>query len=375
MQASRDTVAIGVIGGGLVAQVVHLPALAELADLFDLRAVADPSERVRASLSARYGPIRAHADWRDVIEDESLAAVAICSPPATHAEMTLAALDAGLHVFVEKPLSITMGDSEAICERTAERGLVTQVGYMKRFDRGYELLLDRLPADGTGLRFVDVVTYDPWMARPPFITVDLVRADDIPKGESRRVAQAERDQVEAAIGSADEDAVRAFGTTYLAALIHDVNLVHGVLEHLRLKTPGVALASRHWAEGNAVNAIIDIEGFAAWQSAWLLLPGVMEFRESASFFFEDEIHRLDLPAPYLQHLPSRYSATLSENGQRQRVDRVRRGDGFIRAWRHFHDCVVAGATCRTPPEQARDDIALLTDLFIARTTADRIVAT
>ena len=57
---------------------------------------------------------------------------------------------------------------------------------MKRFDAGFESLLESLPPTGQDLRLIDVVTYDPWMARPPFTPADLVPGHDVPERSARR---------------------------------------------------------------------------------------------------------------------------------------------------------------------------------------------
>ena len=103
-------VEVGVVGGGLVAQAEHIPYLTALRDRFALMALAEPSRMVREALGARYGIDGLHADHRSMLDSGGLDAVVVCSPAGTHAEIVLAALDAGVHVFVEKPMCITLRD-------------------------------------------------------------------------------------------------------------------------------------------------------------------------------------------------------------------------------------------------------------------------
>ena len=128
------TLRIGVVGGGLVAQAEHLPYLASLRDRFTVAALAEPSETVRVALGERYGIQGLYADPKALVDDASLDAVVICSPAGTHAEVILAALDAGLHVFVEKPMCITLADADRIVAARDRASRVVQVGTMKRFD-------------------------------------------------------------------------------------------------------------------------------------------------------------------------------------------------------------------------------------------------
>jgi hypothetical protein len=216
-----------------------------------------------------------------------------------------------------------------------------QVGYMKRYDAAYEAWLDALPASGDDLRFVDVVTYDPWMAREPFVPWStMVRGDDVPAAVADATRRAEAEQVRRAVGSADPAVVRAYSYTFLACLVHDVNLVHGALDRLGVAGAIEPMSAAAWADGEAASFTARLPGGATWQCAWLLLRGLEDFRERARLYFADAIHELELRAPY-QHA----------------------GDSYVAELRHFHACVVDGLACRTPPEQGARDVELLRDLF------------
>ena len=82
----------------------------------------------RTALARRYS-VPAFGDWRELIAIKELDAVFITTLPDTHAEITLAALEHGKHVFSEPPLAITMADADSIVEAARSRGLVVQVGH------------------------------------------------------------------------------------------------------------------------------------------------------------------------------------------------------------------------------------------------------
>ena len=195
--------------------------------------------------------------------------------------------------------------------------------------------------------------------------MDLVVADDVPAAALRVSADSLRDQVELAVGSADPETVRGFGSAYLEALIHDVNLVHGVVEHLGWDVPATAVASWHSADGNAAEAIANV-GPVRWHCTWLMLRGLAAFNERVTFFFDDQLHELQLSAPYLRELPARCRFVEALDSIDQDTTASVSGDAYEREWRHFHECVVDGAVCQTPPDQAIADIVLLRDLYLAR---------
>jgi predicted dehydrogenase len=292
----------------------------------------------------------------------------VCSPHATHADVIRAALDRDLHVFVEKPLCISIEDADAICERAAGGRPVVQVGYMKRFSKAYASFLDGLPASPDGLRLIDVVTYDPWMAREPFVPWSrMTPADDVPPDVRAAAAEHERRQVRQAVGRDDPETVRAYSYTFLSCLVHDVNLVNGVLDRLGLGDAAEPRESAAWAGGDAASASLRLPGGALWRTSWMLLRGLMTFDERARLYFDDAIHELAFPAPYFPQAPITHRIAAGAGP----ADELRGSsfveEPFVAELEHFHDCIVRGDTCRTPPQQARRDLALLRDLFLTRT--------
>lgn len=354
------------VGAGLIGQALHIPTLRRLADRFCLAAVADPSETVRAGLAARYPGLRPHADWRSLLEEERLDAILVSSPYCTHAQIALAALDAGVHVFVEKPLALTVDDVDAISRHRSEKGLVVQVGYIKRFDAGFELLIAALPASATDLRLIDVVTYDPGVTRPPVAPPDLIVGTDVPASVRAELARIEREQVKATIGTADSGAVAAFSQVYLPSLIDDVNLVHGVLEHLAVDVPARATTSAHSVDGKAATASFALANGVPCRCARLQLEAVEEYRETASLYFAHSILHLRFDAPHPQRGPTSLEVRRGQHDDEPQTQISRVKDANAAQLVHFHDCITRRAACRTPPEQARNDILALRDAFLTQ---------
>ena len=305
---------IGVVGAGLVAQVVHLPRLAELEDRFEVVGLAEPDESVRARVARRHGIEHVADDHRALIADGASEALLVCSPDPTHAEIVLDSLAAGLHVLVEKPLCLTTEDADRIIAARDRSECVVQVGYMKRFDPAYEAI--EVPHE---LLHVTTTTYDPGLA-----------AEFGPSGAVDRPAD-----------------------PFLGALVHDVNAIHGLLGTGRA-VDGFARPDRRAAGGT-----VELEGGARWTLAWLRIEGLGDFRQHLGLYGREDVHELEFPAPYLHKAPTVYR-------QRTRggVTHERRSwqEAYVRQLEHFHDCVTAGIPCRTPPEQARADIELLTQL-------------
>jgi predicted dehydrogenase len=160
-----STVRIGMVGAGAVA-ARHLRTLLAM-DGTEVAAVADPALERAKELAAEAGAA-AYPNHMELLEAERLDAVYICVPPFAHGAPELAVIDAGLPMFVEKPVAIDQETAAAIAARLAGRSLVTCTGYHWRwldiFDRAAALLADR-PARLVQCWWLDKVPPPPWWLR------------------------------------------------------------------------------------------------------------------------------------------------------------------------------------------------------------------
>ena len=86
----------------------------------------------------QYGVPRTYTDWREMLRDPAVEVVHIVTPPDKHAEMAVAALQAGKHVFVEKPLATTNADAQAILDAARTAGKVAGINFVMRYDPLYQ---------------------------------------------------------------------------------------------------------------------------------------------------------------------------------------------------------------------------------------------
>ena len=128
-------VKMALVGAGGFAQGVHLPNLDRLKDKFDLRTVVSRTGLTARSAAERFGVAAAATDYQTVLDDPQIDLVLIATRHDLHAEMTLAALKAGKHVFVEKPLSMTEEGLDAIEAFYAAnpKGPLLMTGFNRRF--------------------------------------------------------------------------------------------------------------------------------------------------------------------------------------------------------------------------------------------------
>ena len=95
-----------------------------------------------AAAAAQYDVPHTYTDWREMLNDPTVEAIHIVTPPDKHAEMAIAALRAGKHVFVEKPLATTNLDAQAILAAAANTGKVAGVNFVMRYDPLYQQVLE-----------------------------------------------------------------------------------------------------------------------------------------------------------------------------------------------------------------------------------------
>lgn len=131
-RADDEKLRVALVGLGAVAQVAHLPALAEC-ETIKLRAVCDVLPEIGEPIAAQYG-VSYRQEFREVLEDPTIEAVILATPRGTHAALTLEALEAGKHVLCEKPAALKLDDAVRMKEASEKAGLALMIGYMWHYD-------------------------------------------------------------------------------------------------------------------------------------------------------------------------------------------------------------------------------------------------
>src|SRR5262249_19698197 len=101
------------------------------AELGALAAVCDHDGATATSYGERYGVPA--VEFAALLVSDTIDALVIAAPAALHAELAIAALDAGKHVFVEKPLALTISDAERVLECAAQNRRVLMVGHLLQY--------------------------------------------------------------------------------------------------------------------------------------------------------------------------------------------------------------------------------------------------
>jgi predicted dehydrogenase len=354
---------VGLVGAGLVGQAAHAHFLWDEQDRFELVALADASAAVRAAVAGRYGIREQHPSIAGLL-GLGLDAVVVAVPDAYHADVSIQALDAGLHVLCEKPLALSTAECDRIAAARDAAGRVVQVGTMKRFDPAYLKLLELLPEALSDVLYVSVEVRDP--DQGPFVDhfpLTVGRDLDPALGAELR-ARTDTAVREASGGEPARGGARAF-EGYLSAMVHDVSLLQGILEHY--DTPWLERAddAAWWDEGRAISLSAPLPGGGRAHLVHHNLPGVNDYSERLTVHCRDRVLELTFPSPYLRHLPTRLVEHRSEGatGLRSTTHHTSYEEAFRNELRAFADACQGRAPVITTVEAGRADVALLIDAY------------
>ncbi|WP_127580228.1 Gfo/Idh/MocA family protein [Paenibacillus koleovorans] len=125
---------IGIIGTGGIANGKHMPSLKRQGNV-DMVAFCDIVEERAVKAANDFGAegAKVYTDYREVLKDGSIDVIHVCTPNYNHAEITIAALEAGKHVMSEKPMAISSVEARAMVEASKRTGKKLTVGYNNRF--------------------------------------------------------------------------------------------------------------------------------------------------------------------------------------------------------------------------------------------------
>lgn len=129
---------IGVIGAGSIS-VVHLNSYQGNSDV-TIAAICDLNETRAKEKAEKYGASKVYTDYNELLADPDIDAVSICTWNNTHAEISIAALKAGKHVLVEKPLCQTVEQALEVEKAVKESGKLLQVGFVRRYASNTQIL-------------------------------------------------------------------------------------------------------------------------------------------------------------------------------------------------------------------------------------------
>ncbi|MUV89287.1 gfo/Idh/MocA family oxidoreductase [Halapricum sp. CBA1109] len=134
------TLSVGVVGAGWMATDYHVPGFDSHPET-RVVAFAEASDDRRATVAAELS-LPGYPDAAAMLAAHDLDIVSVCTPPSTHEDIFVAAVEDGCHVLCEKPLATDAATARRMADAADEAGVVTQVGYLHRYYGNYQRAMD-----------------------------------------------------------------------------------------------------------------------------------------------------------------------------------------------------------------------------------------
>lgn len=125
-----DKLKVAVIGCGSIAKHRHIAEYARHRDV-ELVAFCDPAQARAQAMADEFGG-KAYSDYRDMLENETIDAVSVCTPNVFHAPISIAALEKKVHVLCEKPMAVSLEEADQMILAAEQSGVVLMIGHNQR---------------------------------------------------------------------------------------------------------------------------------------------------------------------------------------------------------------------------------------------------
>ena len=351
-----NPIRIGVVGCGAIAQVQHLPFLTELVEEFEVAAVCDVSPSAVEYAARLFHVPNRFTDYRSML-DTDIDAVLMCHyDPKT--EVAVASLDAGKHVFVEKPVCFSNEEFAEIADAAKRSGTVAQAGYMKLYEPAYETAKPEIERMDD-IRFVQVNHLHP----DNDLHVRQFRTrtfDDVPPEVIEKTSAARRLAERQAIGDVPPHVLRAFGTI-AGSMIHDL---YGLRDLFGM--PSRIVGTEIWRDGGAISTTLEYPEDFRCVATWVDLPDLWDFYETLEVYGSSKRVIVSYPTGFSREVAQVKIHEIDRDGTTIAKEPALDWESpFRRELRHFHDCIVNGKTPRSPLIDAGQDVALVIDIVKA----------
>ncbi len=165
-------VRVGIIGAGRIGKV-HIQSIATGVRNAVIKTVADPMmQKETEEWIKGMGDIHVTKNYREILEDKDIDAVIICSSTDTHSGISVEAIQAGKHVFCEKPIDHDIDKIKKVMEALKGSKVKYQVGFNRRFDHNFKAVRDAVAAGKIGEpHIIKVTSRDPEPPSPAYVKV------------------------------------------------------------------------------------------------------------------------------------------------------------------------------------------------------------
>lgn len=332
-------VRVGVIGCGGIAQAAHLPAIGRTEGA-QLVAVADHYADLARAVARRSGldEADAYGDVGHLLTRDDIEAIAVCASTPMHAELAEAALGAGKHVLVEKPMAVTTAEAERMVAAAHAADRILMIAYNHTYDLAAEHVRGLIDAGELGeLLYGELFFYLDSGAWHAGAYRHILRSAEAPP----RRAEPPQDPMARA-----RDFVHNFGS-------HLLNLMRTLIGD----PAGIDYASQ--IDDAGLWAVLDYGTFKVHFKN--VLNRQPRFEKGVELVGRKKRVRIDLAPPLQRHSPGRVTV-LDVESRTESCPVLADEWPFEREWAHFVACIRDGSRPLTSGDQAILDVTLAEEI-------------
>ncbi|MBI3830615.1 MAG: Gfo/Idh/MocA family oxidoreductase [Planctomycetes bacterium] len=353
-----ETVRLGYVGCGFVAQTIHIPNLSALPNA-RLEAIAEVRPKLRGLVAAKYGIKKQYDAHKQLCEDKEIDAVGVSAPFETQAEIACDLLRAGKHVFMEKPMAVSVVQGEKMLAAAKQGKARLMVAYMKRYDSGNELVK----------KAVDEFRRTGELGPVTFIRTHGFCGQQWTAGNSASIFSTDEKPPAGPGGSNLPDWLPTKNAdgylNYLQQYTHNLNLMRWLMDAGDVKVRAVDFDAENGYQGVAilevggVRAVIESGSMSHW--GW---------DEHTQVYFRDGWVRTEAPPLLLKNVAA--SAEIYKAGKTQQITQALPADpnerwswSYQREAAHFVAQVRSGAPFRSSGEDTLFDVRAFETIYRA----------
>ncbi len=350
----NDVLNVGIVGCGEIAQIVHIPILLEMNN-FKLVALCDISSQVLQKLGEKYSINSLYTDLDDFLLQKDIDVVLVAN--RDHAPVAIAAMNAGKHVLIEKPMAFNLNDADEIIENAKKNNVMVMVGFMKRYDPAFKYVIEQIRT----------------IERPQYISVhdfagdfsinretfDLIYGTDTDQEVRLLSIQLENKKMSIAVGESHLEYLDAY-SNLLYLLSHDINLLNSTFG-----IPDQVLYSEVYNNNSIISVLKYGDNLRCTVEGGLYLHR-REWDESFTIYGANRRIKVNFPYPYAKNVPT----TIKINEQEDKINVEKKllvsyDEAFKEEWLHFYECIKFHKEPITNATQSRKELELMINIIKA----------
>ncbi|GAA5957229.1 hypothetical protein JCM3765_000398 [Sporobolomyces pararoseus] len=350
---------VAIAGCGEVAQVIHLPTLANLSHLYRVVALSDVSQNALSHCSSKWGIEKCYSDYYKMIKDAEFDVVFILTADEYHTPYAVAAADAGNAVFIEKPMSLTHGNAKSIIEAQERNKVPIMIGYMRRYAEAFNVFKKMVKE----LKSIDYCRVRDIIGENDFFvsqsgTYSIKTSDFPPSANEDRNSRS--NEISSTAIPSRASSPRDVSTYRLLGSLgsHDLSAMRELLGGVPKSCLAASRNSDPTGKHPFITAMFEYEGFTTIYETGIDKVGV--FDASIEVCGDGKRLKLDYDTPYVKGLPITINVreTDSSGHYIEKTVRPTYTDAYTLELEELYKVITEGKECKTGPRDAAEDLEI-----------------